>query len=51
MLMRMVCNESGTEVAEVDLKKDGEWGSKIIYSIRCVGEVVSIEGELGSSFW
>jgi hypothetical protein len=50
MLVRMVSKEPGNEVREVDLEKDGDWGPKSIYSMRYVGDIVSIEGELGNAY-
>ncbi len=50
MLVRMVTNEPGSQMKEVGLEKGGEWGPKFVFSMRYVGDIVRIEGKLGSSY-
>ena len=47
-LVRMVSKEVGIEVKEINLIITGQWGPKFICSMMYVGEIVHIEGELGS---
>ncbi len=50
MLVMMVTNEPGSEMKEVDLEKGEKWGPKFVFSMRYVGDIMRIEGKLGSSY-
>ena len=50
MLVRIVTNEPGSEMKEVELEKGGEWGPKFVFYMTYVRDIMRIEGTLGSSY-
>ncbi len=36
----------GSNMKEVELNKDADWGPKFVFSIRPVYEIVSVDGDL-----